>query len=200
MLPRRGPRRRARARASRTLDERFSAEASDPGASDVKSRLQEWSEATGLGAPALRGASARGRATSSASPRPSRSAASSPAPARAPRRRPQSSTPHARHGSDAMPELPEVETVRSVLSRELTGKKIKAVTVTNGKLTQAAQVGEGVPRPARGHDGQVGRPARQEPRHRARLGQPPRHPPRHVAASCCAPRARRTSSPSTPTS
>jgi formamidopyrimidine-DNA glycosylase len=35
-----------------------------------------------------------------------------------------------------MPELPEVETVRSVLSRELSGKKIKAVTVTNGKLTK----------------------------------------------------------------
>jgi len=35
-----------------------------------------------------------------------------------------------------MPELPEVETVRAVLSRELSGKKIKGVTVTNGKLTK----------------------------------------------------------------
>jgi formamidopyrimidine-DNA glycosylase len=35
-----------------------------------------------------------------------------------------------------MPELPEVETVRSVLVRELVGKKIKQVTVTNGKLTK----------------------------------------------------------------
>jgi formamidopyrimidine-DNA glycosylase len=35
-----------------------------------------------------------------------------------------------------VPELPEVETVRSVLARELTGKKVKTVTVTNGKLTK----------------------------------------------------------------
>ncbi|HEY8080486.1 MAG TPA: bifunctional DNA-formamidopyrimidine glycosylase/DNA-(apurinic or apyrimidinic site) lyase [Acidimicrobiales bacterium] len=35
-----------------------------------------------------------------------------------------------------MPELPEVETVRAALSRDITGKKIKAVTVTNGKLTK----------------------------------------------------------------
>ena len=41
----------ARALVLRTLDERFSAEATDPGASDAKSRLQEWSEARGLGAP-----------------------------------------------------------------------------------------------------------------------------------------------------
>jgi ribonuclease-3 len=34
-----------------TLDARFSAEASNPGASDVKSRLQEWSEAAGHGVP-----------------------------------------------------------------------------------------------------------------------------------------------------
>ncbi|HEV3329258.1 MAG TPA: ribonuclease III [Acidimicrobiales bacterium] len=41
----------ARALVLRTLDERFRAEARDPGASDAKSRLQEWSEAKGLGAP-----------------------------------------------------------------------------------------------------------------------------------------------------
>jgi ribonuclease III len=41
----------ARALVLRTLDERFRAEASDPGASDAKSRLQEWAEAKGLGAP-----------------------------------------------------------------------------------------------------------------------------------------------------
>jgi ribonuclease III len=35
-----------------TLDERFRHEANDPGASDVKSRLQEWTEATGFGVPA----------------------------------------------------------------------------------------------------------------------------------------------------
>ncbi|HLK45757.1 MAG TPA: bifunctional DNA-formamidopyrimidine glycosylase/DNA-(apurinic or apyrimidinic site) lyase [Acidimicrobiales bacterium] len=35
-----------------------------------------------------------------------------------------------------MPELPEVETVRAALSRELAGKKLKTVTVTNGKLTK----------------------------------------------------------------
>jgi ribonuclease-3 len=34
-----------------SLDERFLTEAAHPGASDVKSRLQEWSEATGLGTP-----------------------------------------------------------------------------------------------------------------------------------------------------
>ena len=45
-----GPR-GGRALVRRTLDERFSTEAKDPGASDVKSRLQEWSEAKGLGAP-----------------------------------------------------------------------------------------------------------------------------------------------------
>jgi ribonuclease III len=41
----------ARTLVLRTLDERFVAEARDPGASDAKSRLQEWSEAKGLGAP-----------------------------------------------------------------------------------------------------------------------------------------------------
>lgn len=35
-----------------TLAERFEAEAKDPGASDVKSRLQEWSEQRGSGIPA----------------------------------------------------------------------------------------------------------------------------------------------------
>jgi len=35
-----------------------------------------------------------------------------------------------------VPELPEVETVRAVLARELVGKKIKTVSVTNGKLTR----------------------------------------------------------------
>src|SRR6202035_4269092 len=41
----------ARTLVLRTLDERFVAEAKDPGASDAKSRLQEWAEAHGLGAP-----------------------------------------------------------------------------------------------------------------------------------------------------
>jgi ribonuclease III len=41
----------ARTLVLRTLDERFGAEAKNPGASDAKSRLQEWSEAEGLGAP-----------------------------------------------------------------------------------------------------------------------------------------------------
>jgi formamidopyrimidine-DNA glycosylase len=35
-----------------------------------------------------------------------------------------------------VPELPEVETVRASLSRELVGKKFKQVSVTNGKLTK----------------------------------------------------------------
>jgi formamidopyrimidine-DNA glycosylase len=35
-----------------------------------------------------------------------------------------------------MPELPEVETVRASLARDLIGKKIKTVTVTNGRLVR----------------------------------------------------------------
>ncbi len=35
-----------------------------------------------------------------------------------------------------MPELPEVETVRSVLAREIVGKKIKSVAVTNGRAVR----------------------------------------------------------------
>jgi formamidopyrimidine-DNA glycosylase len=35
-----------------------------------------------------------------------------------------------------MPELPEVETIRAALARDVAGKKIKAVAVTNGKLTK----------------------------------------------------------------
>ncbi len=35
-----------------------------------------------------------------------------------------------------MPELPEVETVRSVLSRDMVGKKIKTVAVTNGRVVR----------------------------------------------------------------
>ena len=42
----------ARAVVSSTLSTRFEREAADPGASDVKSRLQEWAEARGYGAPA----------------------------------------------------------------------------------------------------------------------------------------------------
>lgn len=35
-----------------------------------------------------------------------------------------------------MPELPEVETVRAVLARELVGKRIKACSVTNGRVVR----------------------------------------------------------------
>jgi formamidopyrimidine-DNA glycosylase len=35
-----------------------------------------------------------------------------------------------------MPELPEVETVRSVLSRDIVGRKIKSVSVTNGRVVR----------------------------------------------------------------
>ncbi len=35
-----------------------------------------------------------------------------------------------------MPELPEVETVRASLARDLIGKKVKAVSVTNGRLVR----------------------------------------------------------------
>ena len=35
-----------------------------------------------------------------------------------------------------MPELPEVETIRQELSKEVVGRKVKAVTVTNGKLVR----------------------------------------------------------------
>ena len=35
-----------------------------------------------------------------------------------------------------MPELPEVETVRSVLARDVVGKKIKTVAVTNGRVVR----------------------------------------------------------------
>jgi ribonuclease-3 len=41
----------ARALVASSLDARFAEEARDPGASDAKSRLQEWAEAQGLGAP-----------------------------------------------------------------------------------------------------------------------------------------------------
>jgi len=35
-----------------------------------------------------------------------------------------------------MPELPEVETVRAALAREITGKKVKTVSVTNGRAVR----------------------------------------------------------------
>ena len=35
-----------------------------------------------------------------------------------------------------MPELPEVETVRASLARDLIGKKIKSVAVTNGRVVR----------------------------------------------------------------
>jgi formamidopyrimidine-DNA glycosylase len=35
-----------------------------------------------------------------------------------------------------VPELPEVETVRTVLSRDITGKKIKTVAITNGRVVR----------------------------------------------------------------
>ena len=33
-----------------------------------------------------------------------------------------------------MPELPEIEAIRVVLAKELVGKKIKSIAITNGKL------------------------------------------------------------------
>ena len=35
-----------------------------------------------------------------------------------------------------MPELPEVETVRTALAHDLVGKKVKLVTVNNGRLVR----------------------------------------------------------------
>ena len=53
----------------------------------------------------------------------------------------------------AMPELPEVETIRRDLDREVVGRKIKTVAVTATALGAPAPVGQAVPHPARGpHD------------------------------------------------
>ena len=35
-----------------------------------------------------------------------------------------------------MPELPEIETIRGSLSRDLVGKKIKGAAVTSGKIVR----------------------------------------------------------------
>jgi formamidopyrimidine-DNA glycosylase len=35
-----------------------------------------------------------------------------------------------------MPELPEVETVRASLARDLIGKKVKTAVVTNGRVVR----------------------------------------------------------------
>src|ERR1700686_4792614 len=76
------------------------------------------------------------RGTSSASTPGSPSPDGSPARATGPRTRPPSWQRRERPGGSAMPELRGVETIRASLSRELTGKKLKLVSVTNGKLTK----------------------------------------------------------------
>jgi formamidopyrimidine-DNA glycosylase len=44
--------------------------------------------------------------------------------------------PRSPRGSTAMPELPEVETVRASLARDLIGKKVKSAAVTNGRVVR----------------------------------------------------------------
>ena len=58
-----------------------------------------------------------------------------------------------------MPELPEVETLRQDLSREVPGKKIKTVSVANGRSVRRHPSAKHFRTPARGPDHQVGRAA-----------------------------------------
>ena len=149
----------------------------DAGASDLKSR------APGVGRPATGSAPPRLRRPRRG-PRPRAAvlrrgadrrpvAASGEGPSKKAAELAAAARPAVLEGS-AMPELPEVETVRAALSRDITGKKIKTVTVHERQADQAAQVGEGVPWPARGPHHQVGWSTRQEPCDRPGLGQPPR--------------------------
>ena len=76
-----------------------------------------------------------------------------------------------------MPELPEVETLRQDLAREVPGKKIKSVSVANGRSVRRHPSAKHFRTPARGPDHQVGRPPGQVPapdaRQRRHAGRPP---------------------------
>ncbi len=56
-----------------------------------------------------------------------------------------------------MPELPEVETVRACLARDLIGKKIKSVAVANGRSVRRHKSRQALSHPARGPHDQGGR-------------------------------------------
>ena len=68
----------------------------------------------------------------------------------------------------AMPELPEVETLRLDLGKEVTGRKIKTVAVGNGRSVRRHAERQAVPDPARGPEHQLGGPAGQVPPARPR--------------------------------
>ena len=67
-----------------------------------------------------------------------------------------------------VPELPEVETLRQDLAREVVGRKIKAVSVAQRPLGAPPRVGQALPCPARGPHDQSGGAARQVPAAHAR--------------------------------
>ena len=83
-----------------------------------------------------------------------------------------------------MAELPELETLRRELEKESVGKRFKTPEVTGTKVDQARRRQEGVPGPARGGQGEVGRPA----------GPVPRRQPRQRRAAPPRPRRRRATS------
>ena len=72
-----------------------------------------------------------------------------------------------------MPELPEVETIRRDLEKEVVGKRIKTVEVTGTPLDPPPHEQEGVHRQPRGHEDQPASTAGQVPA-----------PRRSTAATC----------------
>ena len=78
-----------------------------------------------------------------------------------------------------MPELPEVETVRASLARDLIGKKIKTVSVTNGRVVRRHKTAKDFRALLEGHSIKSVAAPRQEPGLRSRQRHPPRDPPRH---------------------
>ena len=107
-----------------------------PGDSDPKTRLRQWAEANGLGTPHYEVTASTVRATTATYAGRARRAPPRWARARAVRRRAPKAAPPRTPGGGAMPELPEVETVRASLARDMIGKKVKSVSVTNGRLVR----------------------------------------------------------------
>ncbi len=138
-------------RARRPGRRRRDAAPKAPGDVDPKTRLRQWAESRRAWAPRATTWSARVRShdvTFSRDVRAGISRLAGRGSLEEDRRGPRGSRGLAERLT--MPELPEVETVRASLARDLVGKKIKTVIVTNGASVRRHKSREGLPRPGRG--------------------------------------------------
>ena len=109
-----------------------------PSEVDPKARLTQWAQETGRGrarpTPSIaEGRATRGTFTAGRRHRRGRVAGAARGPSK---KAAEAAAAAATRWETAMPELPEVETVRASLARDLIGKKIKTAAVNNGRVVR----------------------------------------------------------------